>query len=119
LKTYLDWTPPKTYSVRLRTTKLPLPFLIGFLRGYLDCDGYVGRYAAQFVGVSKIMMEQINDILSKMGFAAKIRKYINKNPRYAPCYYVGLNKNETIRLLPFLNPRNKKRKLKEHGAAED
>jgi len=110
LRTYLDWNPPKTYSVKLKRLNLSADFLKGFLRGYLDCDGYVGPYGAQFVGVSKNMMYQINEILQKLGFTANISAYKNKNKNYAVCYFVRLRKAETIKLIEFIKPRNNKRK---------
>lgn len=110
MEKYLYWNPPKTYSIMLKQTDFPLHFLKGFLRGYLDCDGYVGPYGAQYVGVSQTMMKQIHEILTKLGFHANISVYKSKNENYAPCYYVKLNKTETLRLLEFVNPRNNKRK---------
>src|SRR3989344_6302533 len=73
LKEYLFWEGKKTYSIRLRTIDHPIAFLQGFVRGFLDGDGYTsknGRKVSLF-STSEEMMKQIFTMIESFHFNPK------------------------------------------------
>lgn len=103
---YLDWKCPKTHSITLKTQNRSADFIKGFLRGYLDGDGYTSASGVIYVSVSQQMMSQIFELLEKLGFSPKMTVYHGK---YKPCYYVKISKDKAAGFLELIRPRNKKR----------
>ena len=110
LKHYLVWKGKKTYDVSLKEFSHTRNFYMGFLRGYLDCDGYTpkGRVATHFFGVSKKIIVQITKILDLLGFRYSLSKTESKGNR-ADFYKVKLKGEEVKRFITYVVPRNKKR----------
>jgi intein/homing endonuclease len=94
LNKYLKWNNPKTYSIRLKRENYKEEFLIGFLRGYFDSDGYTEQKASriEIMGVSKYMIFQIKKILIGKGFDPYIKTYQNKNRNKKMLYTLRLRK---------------------------
>lgn len=113
IKYYLEWKNPKTYSIRLKTINHNINFLRGFLRGYLDGDGYTGRNGrlVYYAGVSKRMLKQMSTILTTLGYSPRLTVYKNKNKKRRDLYFLRLKPDEAISFLKFIDPRNPKRRM--------
>ena len=111
IKHYLEWREgeKKTYSVKLRELPLSKQFLVGFLRGCLDCDGYAKGRVVQFGGVSKAMLLQIKKIVEDLQFNLRFYTTKDKRPNCADMHYVKIAGDDTKRFLELIKPRNKKR----------
>lgn len=109
LKTYLDWDGKKTYSVQLKSIDHTREFLLAFLRGYLDSDGFCNNDTkkASFFGVSKNMLDQIDDIVKSFGVITKRYTSIRQNRK--PLYFVHVTNSDAIKLIRLVRPRNEKR----------
>ena len=110
LKHYLTWEGKKTYSVSLKNSSHSRGFYKGFIRGYLDCDGYTtkDRSAAHLFGVSKKMIIQIGKIIEILGFKYSFIRQEQKGNRVA-FYRTIIKGYEARRFLKYIRPRNKKR----------
>ncbi len=108
MKTYLLWKGTKTYSIQLKNLNLNYAFLRGFIRGYLDGDGYSDkRYKkVQINGVSGVMICQVNDIIKKLGFVTdyKIRKDLR--PGCKDLHVITLKREDAEKFIFFIKPRN-------------
>ncbi len=111
IKTFLFWKGKKTYSVRLKNGAYPKKFLLGFLRGVFDGDGYSDgdRRRISFITVSNYLAKQINEILIVFGFTPIFYKYDNVRPNRAPLYKIYLTKSQAVQFIKIINPRNPKR----------
>jgi len=111
LRHYLEWTNPKTYSIRIKNLAHNKSFVKGFLRGYFDCDGYTEkRYLRiEFMSVSKSIIEQIGKMLIAFGYMPVLKSYQSKNGNRRRLYTIRLNKSDAYRFLISVKPRNQKR----------
>jgi hypothetical protein len=111
IREYLEWEGKKTYTVRLKSLQYTKEFLIGFLRGYFDGDGYSKKdqISAHFITTSKNMHNQLQVILSmlKIGFFA--RTYQDKRENRHTIYYIDLRRMEALKFISLTKPRNSKR----------
>jgi hypothetical protein len=112
LKTYLYWNVKKTQSIMLKGLDYHREFLVGFLRGYFDGDGYYNddRKLAQFVTTSKAIFEQLREILLLFRLQFSTRIYSDKRPGRHTAYYILLRKGEATSFIKLVNPRNPRRK---------
>lgn len=107
---YLIWEKRKTHTVRLRSLNQTDDFLKGFLRGILDCDGYVyPTKTSQLCGTSRKLIVQINKIVRRLGYKSKFRCYVDKRSNKKPMYFVVLYKEEGKNFLERIQPSNPKR----------
>lgn len=112
MKEYLFWENKKGNSVRLKTTNHSKEFLKGFLRGFLDCDGYTykkQRKVSMFC-ISEKMMKQIFSIVRDFGFEPEFYVYYDKRKNRKPLFFVNLLKKDATNFIEFVQPRNEKRK---------
>ncbi len=86
IKNFLEWNGKKAHTVSLKknVNKLSTKFLIGFLRGLIDSDGYVrkGRKEIYFGSVSEKLIHNFTKILDLFHFKYKVYKQtkgINKH----------------------------------------
>ncbi len=111
IDTYLEWdtNQRKTYTIRLKKKINNLEFNIGFLRGCLDSDGYVNQFKIIFSSVSKILIQDIANILSNLEIKHSIYKYKEKRTNRKDIYHIYIKKSSQNKLINIINPRNKKR----------
>lgn len=110
LKDYLAWEEDKTATIRLKQniSDYSKKFLIGFLRGCLDTDGYVhGRGYTSFSTICKDLAEQISQALNVLHVENYTTVYYSK---WRPLYTVRVKKGRAIGLLKILKPSNPKRR---------
>ena len=109
---HLSWGLKKTYSVRMKKLHgYSNDFIIGFLRGYLDCDGFCyEKYPKlSYFGVSEEMLRQIYDMVSSLGLNPSFYRHLDKRDNRVPMNFVHLKKEEAIQLISIIKPRNPKR----------
>lgn len=117
IQQHLVWENPKTYSIKLKSTNHSKEFIKGYLRGYFDCDGYTEKKYSriEIMSVSKNSIDQIIYFLRLFEYNPKLKSYHNKKLNKKRLYTVRLNKQDAIKFLDFIQPRNPKRRL--DGAA--
>lgn len=108
---FLRWEGKKTYTIRLATLTHDLQFLIGFLRGYFDGDGYATKdyRNMEFVTTSKLMAKQIFEIISVLSVHPHLYVYQDKRKNRRICYYVKIRGENAVKLINLISPRNPKR----------
>lgn len=111
LLSFLKWEGKKSYSVRLTKLKHNKNFLIGFLRGYFDGDGYAEKHskAVEFVTTSKVMAKQIVKVISILSIKPNLYRYEDKRKNRRTCFYVKIRGENAIKLIEIIKPRNPKR----------
>ena len=111
VKEYLDWEGKKTYTIRLKSLHHSKKFLIGFLRGYFDGDGYSKRdqRLAQFITTSKNMYNHLQEILSNFNLDFYSREYHDRRENRHTAYYIFLRRLDAIKFINLVKPRNPKR----------
>ena len=111
IKIYLVWKGRKTYSMKMKRLNHSRDYKIGFLRGYLDTDGFCDRNSRKvsMFGVSERMMKQINLTVKSLGFKTKYYKDANRGGNRKPLYFVNLSGQEAMRFIRKIKPRNSKR----------
>lgn len=107
IKKYLIWEGKKTYSVRLLTLNHSRDFLIGFLRGLLDTDGYYNKNKnmVTFDTTSNNLASQICFIIEKL-LELKFSKYIFYREGRKPLHEIALYGQNSYSILNTLSPRN-------------
>jgi hypothetical protein len=111
MREYLEWEGKKTYTVRLKSLHHTREFLIGFLRGYFDGDGYSknDQRSTQFITTSKSMYDQLQNILIMFNLNFFVRVYHDKRENRHIAYYVNLRKSYAVKFINLIKPRNSKR----------
>jgi len=111
IRKYLLWEGKKTYSVRLKTINQNIEFLIGFLRGYFDGDGYsVKDYKKISIGTSSIKMsQQLFKIMKKLGFNPAYKKHADRRSNRKPHYIISLKSQEAKDFIMKIQPNNPNR----------
>lgn len=111
IREHLEWIGKKTYTIKLISLGHSKEFLIGFLRGYFDGDGFSKeeQRLAQFITTSRAMYNQLQEILSsfKLNFDAK--EYHDKRENRHIVYYINLRREEAVKFINLIQPRNSKR----------
>lgn len=109
IKKFLIWDGKKVYSIRLKKMSHKREFLIGFLRGFLDSDGYSckNHRKTSFSTVSLELAKQISSILSKFKINNKILSYKKENRKRL--YSVNVSGNNAVNLIRLIKPRNPSR----------
>ncbi|MDP4012920.1 MAG: LAGLIDADG family homing endonuclease [Candidatus Nanoarchaeia archaeon] len=110
IKNYLFWDPEsrKTHTVRLFKTNHSKPFMMGFVRGSLDSDGYFSKKKISFASVSKDLMENVSVFLKKLEIKHDLRVYIEKRKNRNNLYYINVRKPEREKFISLIKPRNVK-----------
>ena len=110
LHKYLTWDPngKKTYSVALRDRNYSRSFLIGFLRGSLDSDGYVSDKKISFATVSPGLKESITYALEKLHIKYSVHLYKEKRLNRKDIFHIFVSWKDHQKFLHLINPRNKK-----------
>ncbi len=113
LKKYLVWDENKTATIRLKGKIFDYSrlFLIGFLRGCLDTDGYVSRNGGStvFATISIKLADQISEALSLLNVPYCCKVYYS---RWKPLYTIRVKRSKALSLLAILLPSNAKRAYK-------
>lgn len=107
---YLDWNKDskRKYSVHLRHTSHSLGFVIGFLRGSLDSDGCLSPNKTVFSSVSKQLINNICEFLSRMNIAHTLHVCRTNRGGRRDFYHAYILRKDREKLLTLINPRNKK-----------
>ncbi len=108
---YLEWDKNKTHTVRLLKADQAKDFVIGFLRGYFDGDGYARKDSKriQYISTSTNIVKQISYFLSSLSLGFEIRKFKDKRKNHVPCYYINVTGQDAIKFVNLIKPRNPKR----------
>jgi len=98
----------KTYSVRLKNKNYSYKFRIGFLRGCLDSDGYIGKNKINFATVSTGLSKDIINFLDYLCIDYSNKVYVDKRPNRVPIHHINIRKHHFNRFINIISPRNKK-----------
>jgi len=109
IREFLVWDGKKVYSIRLKKINHKREFLIGFLRGLLDSDGYSWKdhRRTNFSTVSIELAKQTSNTLSKFKINNKIITYKKENRKIL--YLVDVLGNNAVNLIRLIKPRNPSR----------
>lgn len=110
IKTYLTWNPKdkKTYTVRLIKTDHTKDFMVGFIRGSLDSDGYFSKDKISFASVSKGLIYNISEFLDNFDIIHRLHLYKEKRENRKDIYHLDVPKFEREKFLPLIKPRKVK-----------
>jgi len=111
IRKYLEWNGKKTYTIKLKSLDHSKEFLIGFLRGYFDGDGYSKKdqRLAQFITTSKNMHNQLQTILSFFKLNFDTITYHDKRENRHTSFYIFLRRLEAVKFINLVEPRNSRR----------
>jgi hypothetical protein len=117
IRNYLVWghNDRKTYSVRLRSRKLGRRFVVGFLRGCLDSDGYLSEKKISYATVSPGLMRDISAYLNILKIEHSVDLYIEKRLNRRDIYHIDIRKKEFERFMIIIKPRNIKEPMRRPG----
>lgn len=96
IRLYLKWTKTKTATVELiNGFGFEEKFLVGFLRGLIDTDGYINHRAkyATFSTISPGLAKNIEDSLTIIGIASRKYKNNDRRPNYKPVFRIRITKD--------------------------
>jgi hypothetical protein len=101
----------KTETISLRSLNHSQKFLIGFLRGFLDSDGYADKNykRVSMFCISRNMMRQIYQISKSFGFKPSVYVRKDKRQKRKDLHFVILTKEDAKKFINFIKPRNSKR----------
>ena len=107
----------KTYNVRLkgRIDDYGMDFLLAFVRGLMDTDGYVREYSIGIKMASKYVIYQISKILKKIDIENKISIIKDPRPNCKTLYQISINKNQLSNFygkINFSNPKKREKLIK-------
>jgi len=95
---YLYWSDNKTRTVQLSKHVSPsTKFGIGFLRGLMDTDGYLGKNQkiAVFSTISEGLASNITDYLTKFDIQYKLYIQKDKRPNIKPVFRIRVTRDFT------------------------
>jgi len=106
---YLVWDQNyrKTYSVRLKEGKYGKQFIIGFIRGSLDSDGYFSKNKISFATVSPGLKKNIIEFLDILSITHTVRLYKEKRKNRKGIYHITVWKKDHNKFINLIKPRNK------------
>lgn len=108
VKDYLCWdlNEPKTYSVRLKKEDYSSAFMVGFIRGSLDSDGYLSSKKVSFATVSPGLKESIIRCLDSLDLSYSVRLYKEKRENRRDIYHVNILRKDFNKFYQIIKPRN-------------
>ena len=113
IRAYLGWGVSrnknganlKSRTVFLKNRLHNRDFKIGFLRGFLDSDGYLSEKKILFGSASEKIIKQVENFLIDLGIRAyKLSKYEREGR--VGIWHLYIHKKERQRLLNLIKPRN-------------
>ncbi len=97
----------KSRAVFLKEKDYPEEFKKGFLRGFIDSDGYISDNKILFGSTSKKIMEQTENFLIDLDFKKfRLSFYKDKRPNCIGIWHLYLHRSERDRFFELINPRN-------------
>ena len=105
LRKYLKWNKKKTETICLRkgVSFCNKKFLIGFLRGLLDTDGYIDKNRLVFSTISNDLARNIENSLRKLSINYRKYKQIDKRGNRKPISRIVVT-NDFKKLVKTINP---------------
>ena len=103
---YLCWKGRKSESISLKTMDHPKHFLMGFIRGYFDSDGYTDKNHRQVTmfTISHEMAKQLSSILTRLEFKNSL--FVKHKKMRSPLYYIALYGENAQNFVQFIKPNN-------------
>jgi len=107
LEEYLDWGANKTLTVHLRQNleDYGRDFVIGFLRGLMDTDGYLGNKIAKYTTISFPLARNVEKLLKTLGISSKGYVYYEKRENRHPIYRIVISK-DFDKLISTIKPKH-------------
>ncbi|MEM5773217.1 MAG: LAGLIDADG family homing endonuclease [Candidatus Aenigmatarchaeota archaeon] len=115
IKKYVTWNENQKRSYTIRLVKINFlsnDFLIGFLRGLFDSDGYTykDKREIDFITVSPVLARQITKILRKvLNIRPLIYVYKDQRENRKKIFYVKIKQYDAEKFLMIIRPNNLKR----------
>ncbi len=108
IRNYLTWDPnyKKTYTIKLIKTDHSKDFMIGFIRGSLDSDGYFSEDKISFASTSKGLICNISKFLDNFNIVHSVKLYHEKRENRKDIYHLNIFKSERERFIDLIEPRN-------------
>lgn len=114
LKEHVGWNMPKNLignkksrTVFLRKENYSEEFKKGFLKGFIDSDGYFSPKKILFGSTSEKIMKQTESFLSGLDYKYyKLSFYKDKRRNGAGIWHLYVHKRERDKFLKEVNPRN-------------
>ncbi len=116
---YLIWqqNTRKTHTIQLKCQKHTNSFIIGFLRGSLDSDGYFSDKKILFATSSEGLAKDILFFLDKLKIVYHHSFYVEKRKNRVGMHHINIRQNERNKFLFLINPRERKN-IKKYASAE-
>ena len=110
IHSYLEWDKNhrKTHSVRLRKTPYPSQFIIGFIRGCLDSDGYFSDKKITFASSSPFLIEDIKKFLEYLDINYHHSIYKEKRANRKDMHHINIRMEHRNKFLKMIKPRETK-----------
>jgi hypothetical protein len=110
IDTYLVWNKDsrKTHSIRLRKKNYSNKFIIGFIRGCLDSDGYLSDKKITFASSSPYLIEDIKKFLEHLNIQHSYHIYKEKRTNRVDMHHINIRKKDRNRFLNLIKPRETK-----------
>lgn len=108
IREYLTWTGKKTGTVHLTNFDILDPsFLVGFLRGLMDTDGYINikQHRAQFCTISPDLALDIENSLKKLGIVYHTSILNDKRVGRKPTYRTAVTR-DFEKFISIVNPKH-------------
>lgn len=114
IRKYVIWDEKqkRSYTIHLKNIDvLPGVFLIGFLRGLFDSDGYTykDKREVNFVTISSMLAHQVSEILDILKIQSNIYVYRDRRGNRKKVYYVKVKSNNAEKFLHLIKPSNPNR----------
>lgn len=97
----------KSRTVYLKDDSFSNEFKIGFLRGFIDSDGYISSKKILFGSSSERIIKQARSFLDDLGFKDyKLSFYKDKRPNRIGIWHLYIQRTEREKFLELISPRN-------------
>lgn len=105
---YLTWNKNfrKVYSVKLIERAYSNKFMIGFIRGCLDSDGYFTKKKISFATVSPGLKDNIVKFLKCLRISHSVNLYKEKRTNRKSIYHIYIYKPFHSKFIKIIKPRN-------------
>ncbi|MEK6967145.1 MAG: LAGLIDADG family homing endonuclease [Nanoarchaeota archaeon] len=104
---YLRWDKKyrKGHTVHLINNKQSKKFMVGFLRGSIDSDGYISRNKIVFASISPLLIRDIAKFLNVLRIEHQIYEYDDKRGKRKRIYHIYVKKHHQNKFVTMVKPR--------------